>query len=280
MRDPYHLAVALTWPQFLAGLLAIYLLVNTVFAILFWLIPGSVANARPHNFGDAFFFSIETLATVGYGEMYPSTLYGHVIAATEIVGGLAFTAIVTGLTFVRFSRPRAKLIFAANPVVAIYNGKPTLMLRVGNGRLAVLLDAAAKLNVLLSITSSEGKRFRRVQELRLERAHLPAFPLTWTLMHVLDEQSPLHGYDTERVIAAGTQLFVTLEARDPTLAALVHDIRNYRPEDIRFGMRYADAVIIAEDGTPVADLTKIGALEPDAGDHLEPGWTEREEALE
>ena len=99
-------------------------------------------------------------------------------------------------------------------------------------------------------------------------------------MHVLDEQSPLHGYDTERVIAAGTQLFVTLEARDPTLAALVHDIRNYRPEDIRFGMRYADAVIIAEDGTPVADLTKIGALEPDAGDHLEPGWTEREEALE
>jgi inward rectifier potassium channel len=280
MRDPYHLAVALTWPQFLAGLLAIYLLVNTVFAILFWLIPGSVANARPHNFGDAFFFSIETLATVGYGEMYPSTLYGHVIAATEIVGGLAFTAIVTGLTFVRFSRPRAKLIFAANPVVAIHNGKPTLMLRVGNGRLAVLLDAAAKLNVLLSITSSEGKRFRRVQELRLERAHLPAFPLTWTLMHVLDEQSPLHGYDTERVIAAGTQLFVTLEARDPTLAALVHDIRNYGPEDIRFGMRYADAVIIAEDGTPVADLTKIGALEPDAGDHLEPGWTEREEALE
>jgi inward rectifier potassium channel len=244
MRDPYHLAVALTWPQFLAGLLAIYLLVNTVFAILFWLIPGSVANARPHNFGDVFFFSIETLATVGYGEMYPSTLYGHVIAATEIVGGLAFTAIVTGLTFVRFSRPRAKLIFAANPVVAIHNGKPTLMLRVGNGRLAVLLDAAAKLNVLLSITSSEGKRFRRVQELRLERAHLPAFPLTWTLMHVLDEHSPLHGYDTERVIAAGTQLFVTLEARDPTLAALVHDIRNYRPEDIRFGMRYADAVII------------------------------------
>jgi inward rectifier potassium channel len=280
MRDPYHLAVALTWPQFLAGLLAIYLLVNTVFAILFWLIPGSVANARPHNFGDVFFFSIETLATVGYGEMYPSTLYGHVIAATEIVGGLAFTAIVTGLTFVRFSRPRAKLIFAANPVVAIHNGKPMLMLRVGNGRLAVLLDAAAKLNVLLSITSSEGKRFRRVQELRLERAHLPAFPLTWTLMHVLDEHSPLHGYDTERVIAAGTQLFVTLEARDPTLAALVHDIRNYRPEDIRFGMRYADAVIIAEDGTPVADLTKIGALEPDAGDHLEPGWTEREEALE
>ena len=279
LRDPYHLAVALTWPQFLATLLAIYVLVNVVFASLFWLIPGSVANAQPHNFGDAFFFSIETLATVGYGEMFPGTLYGRVIAAIEIACGLGFTAIVTGLTFVRFSRPRAKLIFASNPVVAMHNGKPTLMLRVGNGRLGVLLDAVAKLNVLLSATSSAGNRFRRAQELRLERTHLPAFPLTWTLMHVLDEQSPLHGCDAARAIAARAQLFVTIEARDPTLAALVHEIRNYALEDIRFGMRYAEAVTIAEDGTTVADLTKIGALEPDVGDYLEPGWTEREEPL-
>ena len=280
MRDPYHLAVALTWPQFLAALAAIYVLVNVVFASLFWLVPGSVANARPHNFGDAFFFSIETLATVGYGEMHPATPYGRVVAAIEIVCGLGFTAILTGLTFVRFSRPRAKLVFASHPVVAMHNGKPTLMVRVGNARLAVLLDAAAKLNVLLSATSSEGKRFRRAQELRLERAHLPAFPLTWTLMHVLDERSPLHGYDSAQAIAAGAQLFVTIEARDPTLGASVHDIRNYAPEEIRFGMRYADAVTMAEDGTPVADLTKIGALEPDVGDHLESGWTEREEVLE
>ncbi len=280
MRDPYHFAVALTWPQFLATLLAIYLLVNVVFATLFWLVPGSVANARPHSFPDVFFFSIETLATVGYGEMYPATLYGHVVAATEIVCGLAFTAILTGLTFVRFSRPRAKFVFAPTPVVAMHNGKPTLMLRVGNGRAAVLLDAAAKLNVLLSATTTEGKLFRRAQELRLERTHLPVFPLTWTLMHVLDERSPLCGYDAARAIAGHAQLFVTLEARDPTLATLVHDIRNYAPEDIRFGMRYADAVTTAEDGTPVADLTKIGALEPDVGDHLEHGWTEREEAQE
>ena len=279
MRDPYHLAVALTWPNFLAALLTIYLLVNVIFAALFWLIPGSVANARPHSFGDAFFFSIETLATVGYGEMYPTTLYGHVIAATEIVCGLGFTAIMTGLTFVRFSRPRAKLVFAPNPVVAIHNGKPTLMLRVGNGRLAVLSDAVAKLNVLLADTSLEGKLFRRAHEMRLERSRLPVFPLTWTLMHVLDEHSPLHGYDTARAIAARAQLFVTIEARDPTLEALVHDIRSYALEDIRFGMRYADAVTVAEDGTLLADLTKIGALEPDVGDHLEPGWTEREDAL-
>jgi hypothetical protein len=99
-------------------------------------------------------------------------------------------------------------------------------------------------------------------------------------MHVLDEKSPLRDYDTAQAMAAGMQLFVTLEARDPTLATLVHDIRNYAPEDIRFGMRYADAVMIAEDGTPIADLTKIGSLEPDTGEYLEPGWTELEEVRE
>ena len=280
LRDPYHLAVALTWPQFLAALLTLYLSVNLVFATLFWLVPASVANARPDSFADAFFFSIETLATVGYGEMYPATLYGHVVAATEIICGLAFTAILTGLTFVRFSRPRAKLVFAANPVVAMHNGKPTLMVRVGNGRAGVLADAAAKLNVLLSATTAEGKLFRRAQELRLERAHIPLFPLSWTLMHVLDERSPLHGYDAARAIEADARVFVTLEARDPTLATSVHEIRTYVPEDIRFGMRYTDAVTIAEDGTPIADLRRIGALEPDVGDRQEPGWTEREEEQE
>lgn len=278
LRDPYHLAVALTWPQFLAALLALYLSVNVLFAALFWLVPGSVANARPGSFADAFFFSIETLATVGYGDMHPATPYGHTIAAAEVVCGLAFTAILTGLTFVRFSRPRAKLVFAPYPVVTAHNGKPTLMVRIANGRAGVLMDAAAKLNVLLSVTTAEGKRFRRAQELRLERAHLPIFPLFWTLMHVLDERSPLHGYDAARVIEAEAQLFVILEARDPTLATVVHDVRSYAPEDIRFGMRYADAILAQEGGTPVAELTRTGALEPDVGDHWEWGWTEREEA--
>ena len=197
---------------------------NAVFATLYWLVPGSVANARLPSFADNLFFSIETLATVGYGKMYPATLYGRMVAATEILCGLAFTAILTGLTFVRFSRPRAKLIFAANPVVTMHNGKPTLMVRIGNGRAAVLAEARAQLNVLLSETTAEGKPFRRAQKLRLERAHLPIFPLFWTLMDVLDERSPLHGYDAARAIEADTQVFVTVEARDPMLTTTVHDI--------------------------------------------------------
>ena len=277
LRDPYHLAVTLTWPAYLWALLALYVSANLMFAVLFWIVPGSIANARPQSFADAFFFSIETIGTVGYGDMHPATLYGHLIASIEIVCGLAFTAILTGLTFVRFSRPRAKLIFAANPVIVMHNSRPTLMLLVGNGRPGVLTDATAKLNVSLTETAADGTLLRRAQELRVQRAHIPLFPLSWTLMHVLDEKSPLYGYDADRVLQAEVRIFVTLEARDPMLATSVHDIRIYTPEDIRFGVRYRDPIVFGDDGLPVLNLTTIGTLEPDVGDRHETGWTEREE---
>jgi len=123
----------------------------------------------------------------------------------------------------------------------------------------------------------EGRPFRRAQELRLERTHIPIFTIFWTLMHVLDEHSPLHGYDSARAIKTDARVFVTLEAHDPTLATVIHDVRYYAPQDIRFGMRYSDTVSIGRDGTPVADLSRIGALEADVGDRQEAGWTEREE---
>jgi inward rectifier potassium channel len=278
LRDPYTFAHALTWPQFFAALLLLYIAVNFVFGLLYWVVPGTVANARPGSFGDAYFFSMETLATVGYGEMYPATVYGRVIAGIEIVGGLTFTAILTGLTFVRFSRPRSKVVFADNPIVATHKGKPTLMVRIANGRASMLTDAEAKLNVLFRDRTADGRLFRRAQELRLERAHLPAFPLSWTLMHVLDERSPLHGFDEARAVAEDVRVFVTIMAHDPMLATTLQDIHNYAPQDIRFGMRYADAVIEAPDGMMAMDMDRIGALEPDTGaDYMEQGWTEREE---
>jgi inward rectifier potassium channel len=263
LRDPYYIAVSLSWPQFLATLLGVYLGVNVVFATLYSIVPGSITYARPGNLIDAFFFSFETLATVGYGEMYPHGLYGHLISSAEIVCGLAFTAILTGLTFVRFSRPRAKFVFTDNLVVTNQNGQPTLMLRVGNGRAGVLGDAQAKLNVLLSETTIEGGSFRRAHELKLQRSQIPVFPLTWTIMHTMDEKSPLHGFDAERFMASDVRIFFALEARDPSLSTMVHDLRAYGPAMVKFGMRYADAVSTAPDGTPIADMNRISTLEPD-----------------
>ena len=263
--DPYGAAVGLTWPQFLALLFTIYLLVNLVFALLYFAVPGSVANARPGTFTDNFFFSFETLATVGYGEMYPTGYYGHIVASAEIMCGITFAAILTGLTFVRFSKPRPKYVFADHPVVCMHNGKPTFMLRIGNGSSQVLADAHARISVLLAEQSTEGTRFRRAHELLLVRSTLPVFPLSWTLMHEIDSVSPLFGLDAESLIQAGARFFLSFEARDPTLSSVIHDLRDYGAEEVLFGMRYVDIISDDENGRPAADIHRMSEIAPDDG---------------
>jgi inward rectifier potassium channel len=265
IRDPYHLAVSLSWPAFTVAMLVCWLTINLIFALLYVLSPGAVANAAGGSFADVFFFSVETLATVGYGVMAPDTLYGHIVSALEIVTGMAFTAIFTGLLFVRFSRPKAKIIAANDAVVTMHNGKPTLMLRIVNGRVTIMSSANVRLFVLLEEHTIEGKSFRRIHDLNLQQSHLPLFIMPWTLMHVIDDASPLHGHDAESLAHAQARLFLTVEARDHALAALVQDLVSYPVEHIRFGTRFADMVSQGETGSSTADLSRISLLEPDTG---------------
>jgi inward rectifier potassium channel len=263
LRDPYHLAVRLSWPAFTAAMLGLWLAINLGFAGLYVLGPGDIANARPGSFADAFFFSIETLATVGYGVMAPVTPYGHVISATEIVFGMAFTAIFTGLLFVRFSRPKAKILYSEDAVITTHNGRPALMLRLANGRLTMMNNAEARLFVLLAERTAEGTFFRRIHELRLQQPLLPLFVMPWTLIHVIDEASPLRDYDAEALAGADARLFLTIEARDYVLAASVQDVKDYSVQHIRFGMRFADAVSVDGDGHTTADLSRLSLLVPE-----------------
>jgi inward rectifier potassium channel len=262
-RDPYHIAVGLSWPRFLVLMIGLDLALNAGFAALYWAVPGCVANARPGSFADAFFFSLETLATVGYGVMAPVTLWGHAVASAEILAGMMFTALATGLTFVRFSRPRAKILYADQAVVSLHEGVRTLMLRIANGRDSLLVDGAARLYALIAGRTREGQYFRRIHELPLLRPRIPIFGLTWTLMHVLDAASPLAGMDREALRRREVRLFLVVTARDPTLAAEVHDIHDYGADDVAFGMRYAEAVTVDPLGRPVADLRLVGTLEPE-----------------
>ena len=179
-RDPYHITVSLSWPSFILAMIGCWLTINLVFALLYVLSPGDVVNARPGSFSDVFFFSIETLATVGYGVMAPATLYGHIVSAAEIVTGTAFTAIVTGLLFVRFSRAKAKILYSDNPVITTRNGRPTLMLRFANGRLSIMTSANARMFALLEERTAEGEYFRRIHDLQLVQSHLPVFVMPWT----------------------------------------------------------------------------------------------------
>lgn len=263
LSDPYHFAVSLTWPRFIALVVAVYLSLNLIFATTLWLIPGSVGNARPGYFPDYLFFSFETLATVGYGELYPQGDAGHLVAALEIFCGIWFMAILTGLVFVRFSRPKSKFVIARGPVICMHNNGRALMLRLANGRVAPLGETEAKLSVLLAETTSEGKIFRRAHALKLERAHLPVFPLTWTLIHLIDAHSPLSGFDSDALIAGDARLFLSLSSYDPVLATTLHEGVAFPPKAIMFAMRYQDIVSATEDGSPMADLTRISEVEAD-----------------
>jgi inward rectifier potassium channel len=262
-RDPYHFALEMSWKQFAAAFLCAELGINIVFALLYLANPGCIANARPSVFSDASFFSIETLATVGYGVMAPATLYGHVVSAIEIVCGMVFTAIMTGLLFVRFSKPRPKILFADQAVITTHNNGPALVVRIANGRLTLLTNATVRLGVVLPELSDEGRPIRRLHDLPLVNANLSLFPLTWEVMHEIDEKSPLAGYHAEQYKADDARLFLTIEARDHALGAAIHDLHIYTASEVLFGMRYAEAITIDEQMRSVADLTRLSLVEED-----------------
>jgi inward rectifier potassium channel len=266
LSDPYHLALTVRWPTFVAGVFCLYALITSLFGGLYLLQPGSITNTGRGTPADAFFFSIETLATVGYGVMAPATLYGHLVSSAEIITGMAFTAIMTGLIFVRFSKPRALILFSDGVVIARHNGVRTLMLRIGNGRDSLLAQTHVQLNALINEETREGGRFRRIHDLRLTRSVLPIFPLINTCMHPIDETSPLANVELETLSATDIRLIVSVQARDPQLGAVVHELKSYSASDIRVGMRFLDAVTVEADGLVMADLTRISEIEPD------PAW--------
>ena len=262
-RDPYYFAISLNWRRFGLLFLAAELAINVLFASLYTMQPGAIANepASGARFVNAFYFSLETLATVGYGEMYPGTAYGHIVSSLEIVTGTVFTAIVTGLLFIRFSKPRAKVLYATHPVVTTNNGERTLMLRIGNARASLLHNATATIHSLVRSVSQEGQRQANVVELPLVRPRMPAFAVLWTLMHVIDEASPLHDLTPDEM--EDVRLFVAVSAWDPAIGQQVSDVHTIAGADIRVGMRYATAIRSIDASRVVADYGLLSLLEPD-----------------
>src|ERR1700693_5877167 len=190
LRDTYHLILTLTWPRFAALVLAVYILINLVFASLYLLGGRCLAELPPGSFSEAFFFSVETLATVGYGHMYPDTFYGHCVTTVEIVVGMFGMAVITGLIFVRFSRPSARILFSKCAVISPFDGVPTLMLRVANQRHIPMAEAEFRVMLFRNEPTQEEASVRRFYPLKLQFDRMIAFPVALTLRHVIDESSP------------------------------------------------------------------------------------------
>lgn len=262
LTDPYHLVLQMSWPRFFGMLVLGFIVVNLGFGAIYWLLPGSVANARAGEFFDYFFFSIETLATVGYGTMSPASFVGHLVASVEILTGMVGIAITTGLVFARFSKPTARILFSDRALIRDFDGKRVLMLRIANERHNRIVEATATLSLVRIEISPEGESFVRIHDLSLLRDRTPVFALTWTLVHVIDEDSPLHSLNAEQLAASRSRVLVSVTGHDETMAASVYAGSSYEAEDLVFDSRFVDILSITAEGQRVVDLTRFHDIEP------------------
>ncbi|MFM0304373.1 ion channel [Paraburkholderia sediminicola] len=259
-QDLYHRALVVRWPTFFVSLGVLFLLLNTVFASLYMLGRAPIANQFPSGFGGAFFFSVETLATVGYGDMHPQTVYAHWIATLEIFVGMSSIALATGLIFARFSRPHAKIMFARYAVVRPLEGRMTLMVRAANARQNVIAEARAKLRIM-RLETTDGYTLRKLYDLTLVRDQHPVFKLGWVMMHVIDENSPLFGETAETLIGRDASLWLTLEGVDESTSQTMQARHMWACEQIRWQHRFVD-VMREEDGVSHIDYSHFDEVVP------------------
>ncbi|WP_087734272.1 ion channel [Paraburkholderia piptadeniae] len=260
-QDLYHRALTISWPVFFVSLAVLFLLLNSFFGSLYELGSASIANQNPKGFAGAFFFSVETLATVGYGDMHPQTLYAHLIATLEIFVGMSGIALATGLIFARFSRPRAKIMFSRYAIVRPIDGRTTLMVRTANARQNVIVEARARLRLMRVERSSEGYVLRRIYDLGLVRDQQPMFYLGWNLMHVIDEASPLHGETPESLAEQDASLLITIEGSDENTSQTMQARFSWPSDDIRWQHRFVD-LIREENGVSHIDYTHFDDVVP------------------
>jgi inward rectifier potassium channel len=249
-REPYHLMLAVPWPGFLLLIAASYLLLNVAFALLFLLDArgiGGVPEGTVAGFSEAFFFSVQTLGSIGYGVLHPASLAINLLVTLEALVGLVFIAVTTGLAFARFSRSRAQILFSEVATIQPWNGVPTLTFRIANVHRHSILEGRLRAFLALEERSSEGFLMRRMLPLALHRDQSILFQLMWTVMHPIDAASPLHGHTPETIAERHGELVVAFQGMDETVQGPVHARWTYRPADLRLNARFADIVVDRED---------------------------------
>ncbi len=258
--DFSHRSMTTSWPIFVGGAAIAFLLLNAAFALAYYLGDAPVANVPEGSYLYNLYFSIETIATVGYGDLHPQTHYGHIVASLEMFAGLFYAAVLTGLIFARFARPRARVLFAERIVITQRQNRPTLMLRMANERQNSISNASAKLWLIRS-EEVDGRNTRSFIELSLVRRESPVFTLSWTVYHEIDAASPLFGLTAEDLARINANLVVVIDGFDESSAQLIRARRSYTSADLRFGERYVDILEMTDDGTLKLDYRKFHATE-------------------
>jgi len=264
LRDTnfYLILIDTTWPRFLAAVLVIFLAVNMLFAGMYLAIGMGHLRGAESEMGDflnAFFFSVHTLTTVGYGNVYPLGTMANAVAALEAATGLMVFALATGLLYGRFSRPSAKILFSERALIAPYQDGVSLQFRITNARSNVLMDLEARV-LLMTVSRADGQLKRAFFDLSLERRQVYFFPLTWTVVHPIDSESPLLGKTAEHLRGLEAELLILIKGFDDTFSQVVHSQYSYRHDEILWGAKFEPAFRVDEKGDLVLDVNRIHEL--------------------
>ena len=268
--DGYHLLLKMRWGWFLAALSAMYVISNAAFAVLYLLGGDCIANARPGNWLDYYFFSVQTLATIGYGGMTPTTTYANFIVSIESLWGILATAATAGLFFARLARPTARIEFSTKCAVILRDGVPHLVFRMANQRANQIVEARAAVTLNRTVQIKEGGQFRQILDLPLVRDTNPIFVFTWVVMHKIERHSPLWGLSEAQIAESDMEIFATVVGVDEDLNAQVFARKNWPMSDVMLGGRFADMLMTGPDGRRIVDGDRLNDIEFDP--NLYPRW--------
>lgn len=260
LHDLYHWLLTTSRLYFGIWLAGIYLGLNLVFALAYLAVGDGIENARPGSFIDAFFFSVQTMATIGYGKLVPTGVAANLLVTVEAAVGLFGIAVAAGLVFARFTRPTAGVVFSRNMVVSTLDGKLTLMFRLANARDDQIHEARVHVVLVRQERSVEGLEYRRLRDLSLERGLTPVFGLSWTVMHVIDEASPLFGCTTADMAASNAAFTVLFSGHHEAFQQQVHARHAYQAADVAWNCRFADIFRTLPDGRQAIDFSCFDEL--------------------
>jgi len=262
----YHNLLSMKWKTFLGLLLLLYFLSNVVFGLAYSLLGAeslvdSSSTPTENLFIRGFFFSVQTFATIGYGTIHPVGIVPNLLVTIESYYSLIANALITGVVFARFARPTARVHFSKIAVIAPYQNITGLMFRLVNARSNQLIEVEAKV-MFARFVNENGKMVRRFDLLELERQNVAFFPLAWTVVHPIDENSPLYNMTAEDFKNSDAEILVLLTATDETFAAVVHTRSSYKHEEIKIGHKFISIYNKAENGETISvNIKKLSHVE-------------------
>lgn len=262
----YHSVLTMSWSTFLLIVLLLYFVSNVFFGALYASIGSDAlvdtsSTPMANTFMRAFFFSVQTFATIGYGTIHPVGLIPNLLVTIESYYSLLANALITGVVFARFARPTAKFIFSEVAVIAPYRGISGLMFRMVNGRSSQLIEVEAKV-MFARFCDEDGRSVRKFDVLELERRKVAFFPLAWTVVHPIDENSPLYGWTAADLDRTDAEILILMSATDETFAQIVHSRTSYKPDEIRVGYKFGDLYNEMQDGEPISiNIRRLSSVE-------------------